>query len=64
MGWSICISSECHGRDSISQRTARPPIKSLKTMGVKKPGKPSQVNRVKISSYFLNASGLAKMSRN
>ncbi len=27
MGWSICISSECHGRGSISQRTASPPIK-------------------------------------
>ncbi|KJK69731.1 hypothetical protein VN13_17860 [Salmonella enterica subsp. enterica serovar Livingstone] len=46
------------------QRTVRPPIKSSKTMGVKKPGKPYQVNRVKISSYFLNVSGLTRMSRN
>ncbi|KJV15582.1 hypothetical protein IN31_16785 [Salmonella enterica] len=49
---------------SFSQRTVRPPIKSPKTMGVKKPGKPYQVNRVKISSYFLNVSGLTRMSRN
>ncbi|OAG55721.1 hypothetical protein A6C39_00810, partial [Salmonella enterica] len=40
----------------FSQRTVRPPIKSPKTMDVKKPGKPSQVNRVKISSCFLNVS--------
>ncbi|KHP10023.1 hypothetical protein QS26_19765 [Salmonella enterica subsp. enterica serovar Havana] len=49
---------------SFSQRTVRPPIKSPKTMGVKKPGKPYQVNRVKISSCFLNVSGLTRMSRN
>ncbi|KKE18877.1 hypothetical protein TJ49_06200 [Salmonella enterica subsp. enterica serovar Heidelberg] len=48
----------------FSQRTVRPPIKSQKTMGIKKPGKPYQVNRVKISSCFLNVSGLARMSRN
>ncbi|ALG19956.1 hypothetical protein ACT04_15960 [Salmonella enterica subsp. enterica serovar Typhi] len=48
----------------FSQRTARPPIKPPKTMDVKKPGRPSQANRVKISSYFLNVSGLARMSRN
>ncbi|AJE01729.1 hypothetical protein PA139_2651 [Salmonella enterica subsp. enterica serovar Paratyphi A] len=48
----------------FSQRTARPPIKPPKTMDIKKPGKPSQANRVKISSYFLNVSGLARMSRN
>ncbi|EBH9294442.1 hypothetical protein EPM01_18105 [Salmonella enterica subsp. enterica serovar Cerro] len=64
MGWSICISSECHGGGSISQRTVRPPIKSPKTMGIKKPGKPYQVNRVKISSCFLNVSGLTRISRN
>ncbi|KKA53581.1 hypothetical protein TM63_02515 [Salmonella enterica subsp. salamae serovar 42:f,g,t:--] len=40
------------------QRTVRPPIKPPKTMDVKKPGRPSQVNRVKITSCFLNASGL------
>ncbi|OHH80976.1 hypothetical protein A7S05_12930 [Salmonella enterica] len=48
----------------FSQRTASPPIKSPKTMGVKKPGKPYQVNWVKISSCFLNVSGLTRMSRN
>ncbi|OIU97674.1 hypothetical protein APP86_12785 [Salmonella enterica subsp. houtenae] len=42
----------------------RPPIKPSKTMDVKKPGNPSQDNRVKISSCFLNVSGLAGMSRN
>ncbi|KIV43482.1 hypothetical protein AGQ46_10945 [Salmonella enterica subsp. enterica] len=46
------------------QRTVKPPIKPPKTMDVKKPGKPSQVNRVKIMSCFLNVSGLAGMSRN
>ncbi|KSB85895.1 hypothetical protein LFZ31_24625, partial [Salmonella enterica subsp. enterica serovar Newport str. S09097] len=35
-----------------------------KTMDVKKPGKPYQINRVKIISCFLNVSGLARMSRN
>ncbi|EBX9479054.1 hypothetical protein DUA64_11950 [Salmonella enterica subsp. enterica serovar Abony] len=60
----IAVSVNAIGRDSISQRTARPPIKSLKTMDVKKPGKPSQVNRVKISCCFLNVSGLARISRN
>ncbi|EHC35455.1 hypothetical protein SeGA_2946 [Salmonella enterica subsp. enterica serovar Gaminara str. A4-567] len=49
---------------SFSQRTASPPIKSPKIMGVKKTGKPYQVNRVKIISCFLNVSGLTRMSRN
>ncbi|MKR55137.1 hypothetical protein DUQ97_11675 [Salmonella enterica subsp. enterica] len=64
MGWSICISSECHGRGSIFSTNREAPIKSQKTMGIKKPGKPYQVNRVKISSCFLNVSGLTRMSRN
>ncbi|VUS27535.1 hypothetical protein [Klebsiella spallanzanii] len=40
------------------------PDQAPKTMDVKKPGSPSQDNRVKINSCFLNASGLAGMSRN
>ncbi|KYD80925.1 hypothetical protein AF343_01645 [Salmonella enterica subsp. enterica serovar Typhimurium] len=48
----------------FSQRTVKPPIKPPKTMDVKKPGKPSQVNRVKIIYCFLNVSGLARISRN
>ncbi|ECG5253262.1 hypothetical protein E0903_10560, partial [Salmonella enterica subsp. enterica serovar Newport] len=54
----IAVSVNAIGGGSISQRTVRPPIKSPKTIGVKKTGKPYQVNRVKISSYFLNISGL------
>ncbi|KNB29363.1 hypothetical protein ACH55_13455 [Salmonella enterica subsp. enterica serovar Typhimurium] len=46
----------------FSQRTVRSPIKPPKTMDIKKPGKPSRVNRVKITSCFLNVSGLAGMS--
>ncbi|OIV01287.1 hypothetical protein APP86_20880 [Salmonella enterica subsp. houtenae] len=42
----------------MSHRTVRPPIKPPKTIDVKKPGNPSQDNRVKISSCFLNVSGL------
>ncbi|ECS8590704.1 TPA_asm: hypothetical protein G2165_16450 [Salmonella enterica subsp. enterica serovar Rissen] len=60
----MAVSVNAIGGGSISQRTARPPIKFPKTMGVKKPGKPYQVNRVKISSCFLNVSGLAGISRN
>ncbi|OBR70268.1 hypothetical protein A7P64_01320 [Salmonella enterica subsp. enterica serovar Typhi] len=62
-GTSVLVVSVMAGA-SFSQRTARPPIKPPKTMDAKKPGKPYQVNRVKISSYFLNVSGLAGISRN
>ncbi|KYD39183.1 hypothetical protein AF339_12440 [Salmonella enterica subsp. enterica serovar Typhimurium] len=48
----------------FSQRTVKPPIKPPKTMDVKKPGRPYQVNRVKIIYCFLNVSGLARISRN
>ncbi|EAM2501137.1 hypothetical protein EKI35_07605 [Salmonella enterica] len=60
----MAVSVNAIGGGSISQRTVRPPIKSPKTIGVKKPGKPYPVNRVKISSCFLNVSGLTRMSRN
>ncbi|EBZ5164938.1 hypothetical protein ECA73_11325 [Salmonella enterica subsp. enterica serovar Newport] len=60
----MAVSVNAIGGGSISQRTVRPPIKSPKTIGVKKNGKPYQVNRVKIISCFLNVSGLARMSRN
>ncbi|EBN6299100.1 hypothetical protein DWD79_20880 [Salmonella enterica] len=60
----MAVSVNAIGGGSISQRTVRPPIKSPKTMGVKKTGKPYQVNRVKINSCFLNVSGLTRMSRN
>ncbi|EBJ4819444.1 hypothetical protein DVL58_06650 [Salmonella enterica] len=60
----MAVSVNAIGGGSISQRTVRPPIKSPKTIGVKKSGKPYQVNRVKISSCFLNVSGLTRMSRN
>ncbi|EAM1734390.1 hypothetical protein D1C93_17220 [Salmonella enterica] len=60
----MAVSVNAIGGGSISQRTVRPPIKSPKTIGVKKTGKPYQVNRVKIISCFLNVSGLARMSRN
>ncbi|TBM23101.1 hypothetical protein EYY89_18540 [Hafnia paralvei] len=46
----------------FSQQTVRPPIKPPETTDVKKPGSPCQDNRVKISSCFLNVSGLIEMS--
>ncbi|ATT30749.1 hypothetical protein BTN76_07215 [Salmonella enterica subsp. enterica serovar Enteritidis] len=52
------------GGGSIFSANREAPIKPLKTMDVKKPGKPSQVNRVKIIYCFLNVSGLTRMSRN
>ncbi|EAB7347855.1 hypothetical protein D9O95_21170 [Salmonella enterica subsp. enterica] len=60
----IAVSVNAIGGAPFSQRTVRPPIKPPKTMDVKKPGRPLRVNRVKISSCFLNVSGLARMSRN
>ncbi|EBX7708290.1 hypothetical protein E1395_18365 [Salmonella enterica subsp. enterica serovar Moero] len=60
----MAVSVNAIGGGSIFQRTVSPPIKSPKIMGVKKSGKPYQVNRVKIISCFLNVSGLTRMSRN
>ncbi|CBG88829.1 hypothetical protein ROD_20781 [Citrobacter rodentium ICC168] len=36
----------------FSHRTVKPPIRPPKTMDIKKPGNPSQENRVKIISFF------------
>ncbi|EAN4680302.1 hypothetical protein CSK62_16715 [Salmonella enterica] len=59
----IAVSVNAIGGGSIYSTNREAPIKP-KTMDVKKPGKPYQINRVKITSCFLNVSGLARMSRN
>ncbi|RIP71863.1 hypothetical protein AIX74_08710 [Salmonella enterica] len=60
----IAVSVNAIGGGSLFQRIVRPPLKSPKTIGVKKNGKPYQVNRGKISSFFFKVSGLTRMSRN
>ncbi|RIP45445.1 hypothetical protein A2I34_16055 [Salmonella enterica] len=60
----IAVSVNAIGGGSIFSRNVRAPIKSPKTIGVKKTGKTYQVNRGKISSFFLKVSGLTRMSRN
>ncbi|ECE9310394.1 hypothetical protein EWY72_15445 [Salmonella enterica subsp. enterica serovar Napoli] len=59
----IAVSVNAIGGGSIFSANREAPIKPPKTMDVKKPGKPSQVNRIKISSYSLNVSGLTRISR-
>ncbi|OZT97298.1 hypothetical protein CCO44_17400 [Salmonella enterica subsp. enterica serovar Glostrup] len=58
------VSVNAIGGGSIFSANREAPIKPLKTMDAKKPGKPSQVNRVKIIYCFLNVSGLTRISRN
>ncbi|EAR9301991.1 hypothetical protein E4N20_23345 [Salmonella enterica] len=60
----IAVSVNAIAGGSIFSPNREAPRLSPKTMDVKKPGNPSQDNRVKISSCFLNVSGLAGMSRN
>ncbi len=48
----IAVSVNAIGGGSIYSTNREAPIKPPKTMDVKKPGKPSQVNRVKISYCF------------
>ncbi|PXO79349.1 hypothetical protein AIY25_12360 [Salmonella enterica] len=60
----MAVSVNAIGGGALFQRTVRAPIKSPKTIGVKKTGKTYQVNRGKISFCFLNVSGLTRMSRN
>ncbi|EAM3716720.1 hypothetical protein AR931_11200 [Salmonella enterica subsp. enterica serovar 4,12:d:-] len=56
----IAVSVNAIGGGSIFPTNREAP----KTMDVKKPSRPSQTNQVKITSCFLNVSGLARMSRN
>ncbi|ASG11558.1 hypothetical protein E0M81_18325 [Salmonella enterica subsp. enterica serovar Ouakam] len=58
------VSVNAIGGGSIYSTNREAPIKPQKLWMSKKPGKPYQINRVKIISCFLNVSGLAGMSRN
>lgn len=59
----IAVSVNAIGGGSIFSMNREAPINLPKAMHIKKPDSPSQDNRAKIISYFLNVSGLAGMSR-